>query len=374
MARQFIQVTMNHLTEFESECLNVLIERTLKTRGSQYPNPAVGAMVIKSDQIISEGYHTIAGTSHAEAIAIEKATPLTDGATLLITLEPCCHKGKTPPCVDRIIESNIRRVIWAIDDPNPKVYGKSKAILKQNGIDVIDNILPERGQTLIKEFYEFHTNKRPFIYVKSAMSLDGFISPNSTGLNYISNPKTLHLVHELRTCVQAICVGVNTVNVDQPRLSVRLNNRLTDFQPIIAIIDPHQKLDYDWVLNALNQGRKIIVFSKTKGVFESENFHLYPILTDNKAQNWSIILATLYDHNIQGVLVEGGASIFHSILNAGAFHELWVTKVPALFKSEGAVPFIDSDFHSTLDLSLMQVDQFDDDVVMRYKNNHAFYD
>ncbi|MEC8677373.1 MAG: dihydrofolate reductase family protein, partial [Candidatus Margulisiibacteriota bacterium] len=195
-----------------------------------------------------------------------------------------------------------------------------KAILKRNGIEVIDNILPEKGQSLIKEFYEFHTNKRPFVYVKAAMSLDGFISPNSSGLNYISKPKTLRLVHVLRTCVQAICVGVNTINVDQPRLSVRLDDRLTDFQPTIVIIDPHQKLDYDWVLNALNQGRKIIVFSKTKAVFESQNFYFYPTLTDDKSKNWSIVLATLYDHNIQSVLVEGGASIFHSILNAGAFN------------------------------------------------------
>ena len=188
---------MTKLSKFEKGCLEQLISKTHLIRGTQYPNPAVGAMVIKDNQFISDGYHKLAGGDHAEVIALKKAHLKAKGATLLVTLEPCSHYGKTKPCVQQIIDFGIRRCIWAINDPNPAVCGKSKSILEANGIDVVSEADPTSGLTLIKEFNAFYKLKRPFIYVKAALSLDGKIAPNSNGLNYISSDASLHLVQIL---------------------------------------------------------------------------------------------------------------------------------------------------------------------------------
>ena len=211
----------------------------------QYPNPAVGAMVIKDGVSISKA-HLVAGKDHAEVIALAKAKGQTRGATLLVTLEPCSHYGKTKPCVQEIIDAGIDRCIWAINDPNPDVFGKSKQILEAHHIEVYDDVAPEKGHDLIKEFYSFYSAKRPYVYVKAALSLDGYIAPNSDHLNYISSPASLNLVQELRTNVQAICVGAKTINIDQPRLSIRID-RMIDTQPLIVILDPKNYVDMDWV-------------------------------------------------------------------------------------------------------------------------------
>ncbi|MGA0242560.1 MAG: bifunctional diaminohydroxyphosphoribosylaminopyrimidine deaminase/5-amino-6-(5-phosphoribosylamino)uracil reductase RibD, partial [Candidatus Marinamargulisbacteria bacterium] len=163
--------------------LNNLIQRTLELRGTQFPNPSVGAMVIKDGTIISDGYHLVSGERHAEVVALDNAGDQACGATLLITLEPCCHDGKTPPCVDRIIASGVQRVVWAMNDPNPKMQGRAATVLVSHGLDVVAHALPAEAWPAIKEFHTFFDQQRPYIYVKTAMSLDGYIAPNTNGLN-----------------------------------------------------------------------------------------------------------------------------------------------------------------------------------------------
>ncbi|MGC6367260.1 MAG: bifunctional diaminohydroxyphosphoribosylaminopyrimidine deaminase/5-amino-6-(5-phosphoribosylamino)uracil reductase RibD [Candidatus Marinamargulisbacteria bacterium] len=358
------------LTNFEQSCLEDLLRKTITLRGTQYPNPAVGAMIVDGESIISEGYHRISGEAHAEVLAIKQANQSLVGKTILITLEPCCHQGKTSRCTDHIITAGFTRVIWAINDPNPKTFGKSKAILQSHGIEVFDNVMPELGVEVIQEFYSFYFNRRPFVYVKAAMSLDGFIAPNRSELTYISSKESLDVVQRLRMNVQAICVGANTINVDQPRLSIRVD-RTHDFQPIIVIIDPKNDVDLDWMSAALDQNRRIVLFNGKKLMFEHKNLSVFSTLTSDKKRNWLAILDCLYDLSIHAVLIEGGSRIFHSILAANYFDELWITKTPTLLSSDQAVPFISGDA-PRLNLSLNGVEQCSADIVLKYKNNDAF--
>jgi diaminohydroxyphosphoribosylaminopyrimidine deaminase/5-amino-6-(5-phosphoribosylamino)uracil reductase len=370
MVRLFFRRLMIKINDFESKILDTLLNETADLRGTQYPNPAVGAAVVKDGQIISKGFHYKAGEPHAEAAALSLAGDNSKGATLIITLEPCIHKGKTPPCVELIIQFGITRCIWAVNDPNPTVLGKSKALLEAHGIEVLADVAPIKGQAIIKEFDSFFTRRRPYVYVKAALSLDGFLAPDSQKLHYISSAESLRLVQQLRTYVQAICVGAKTINVDQPRLSIRID-RCVDHQPFIVILDPKNYVDMNWVQKKLSEGRDIILFqSAPLGISHDRLTHLDG-LTSDKVENWRYVFKTLYEKQVQGVLVEGGSAVFQSILSSGLFDELWLTKVPHLFQSDAAVPFLNQSLVSDISLRLDRVDTYGTDVVMRYKNNHV---
>jgi len=364
-------LTMIHqINPFESKTLVYLIEKTIEKRGSQYPNPAVGAAVVKNDQIISEGFHLLYGYDHAEVIAINQAGRAAQGATLLVTLEPCVHHGKTPPCVEKILSAGIKRVIWAINDPNPRVDGKAQAILEAQSVEVVPHCFPELGLECLKEFHAFHKVNRPYVYVKAAMSLDGMIAPNGDGLNYISSPESLHLVQQLRKNVQAICVGANTINIDQPRLNIRID-QLNDFQPAVVILDPQHCVNMAWVNRSLDSGRNIILFCSDHLDSHHDRFTVISGLTSDKLANWQLVFRTLYAQKIHGLLVEGGSMVFRSILDAGYFDELWVTKVPELFGS-GAIPFVSPGSEISLDVSLVSSGHYGVDVVLKYRKDHAF--
>ncbi|MBL6722526.1 MAG: bifunctional diaminohydroxyphosphoribosylaminopyrimidine deaminase/5-amino-6-(5-phosphoribosylamino)uracil reductase RibD [Candidatus Margulisbacteria bacterium] len=358
------------ISAFEHQMLIHLIRATVQTRGTQYPNPAVGAMVIREGQIISEAYHCSHGSHHAEVLALAQAKGRTDGATLLITLEPCTHHGKTPPCVDAIINHGIKRVVWAMDDPNPKTSQKAQAILNQHGIEVAANGLSEEAIQCCPEFHAFYAKKRPYVYVKAAISLDGMIAPNRTGLTYISSNESLNVVQHLRTWVQAIVVGAHTIAIDQPRLSIRLD-RKGDIQPMIVILDPNNKVDVDWVKRALALGRTIYLFRSAPVAWTHDQLLVDTSLTKNKKHNWAHVFTMLHQQGIQGVLVEGGGRIFSSILSAGYFDELWVTKVPKVLGQAG-VPFYPSDHAMDLTVEPRDIQAYGDDVVMAYKNRHDF--
>ena len=355
---------------FEFERLTYLIQKTIETRGSQYPNPAVGAMLINHDEVISEGFHHLHGHDHAELIALKKAGNLAKGATLLITLEPCVHQGKTPPCVDAIIHSGVTRVLWAMDDPNPQVHGKAKRLLEAHSIQVHSHCLPDLALECVKEFNTFHKLSRPYVYVKAAVSLDGMIAPHSNGLTYISSQESLQVVQMLRTHIQAICVGANTVNVDQPRLSIRIN-QIMPFQPTIVILDPRNIIDMDWVKKMLGIGRKIMLFRSQDLSQEYEGLCVDSGLSDDKLANWKYLFQALHHQQIHGLLVEGGTSVFQSILGGGYFDELWITKVPHIFGTT-AVPFISAGSSIPLDVSLHSSVICGSDVVIKYRKNHAF--
>lgn len=280
-----------------------------KARGATLPNPMVGAVIIKDGQRIGEGYHTAHGAAHAELEALRNCNA--EGATLYVTLEPCCHHGKTPPCIDAVIESGINKVVIASLDPSPKVNGKGVKALEAAGIEVEVGLLKEEAEALNREFYTFHQKKRPFITLKAALSLDGKIAASAGEETAITGKQVQKQVHVMRSEHQAILVGAGTVLSDDPHLGVRL---IEGRDPLRIILQGKRKLP------------------KTAQIFRDENVLVIKDLSVAE------LMETLYEKEILSVLVEGGHEVYQSFLEAGLADEIHIFQAPILL-GEKAVPF-----------------------------------
>lgn len=271
------------------------------------PNPMVGAVIVHQGRIIGEGYHAKCGQAHAEVNAIRsvRRPELLPEATLYVSLEPCAHYGKTPPCADLIVEKGIKRIVIGCQDPFPKVDGRGIEKLRQAGREVVVGVLEAECRELIRRFIIFHTRKRPYITLKWAQSADGYIDrrrgENETPVR-LSNACTQMLVHKQRAEHTAIMVGTDTARMDNPHLDVRV---WAGSQPVRVVVDSKHRL--------------------TAGL------HLFdgsqPTLTYD-TQNLFDILADLYSRGLQSLLVEGGAKLLQSFMDAGLWDEIVVEEAP----------------------------------------------
>jgi diaminohydroxyphosphoribosylaminopyrimidine deaminase/5-amino-6-(5-phosphoribosylamino)uracil reductase len=312
------------------------IELAKNGLGTTYPNPLVGSVIVFENQIIGEGWHQKAGKPHAEVHAINsvKDTTLLSKATIYVSLEPCSHFGKTPPCSDLIIENNIPNVVIGTVDPNEKVAGKGIQKLIDAGIHVTIGILENECNELNKRFFTFHQKKRPYIILKWAETADGFIAPvfkNKQQPVWITNPSSRQLVHKWRSEEQAILVGTQTVLDDNPSLSVR---DWTGNQPIKIILDPKNRLDEN--LTVFNSDEKTLVISEHKKTFTNENCRTEIInFNGNVAQE---ICAVLFRNNIQSVIIEGGARTLQTFIEAKLWDEARVFKGSNSFSAGTKAP------------------------------------
>lgn len=222
------------VTEADLPFMERAVELAWQGRGWTSPNPMVGAVVVADGQIVGEGFHPQAGKPHAEIFALDAAGELSAGATLYITLEPCAHHGRTPPCVDRLIESGIKRVVVACEDPNPLVAGKGLQKLRDAGLEVEVGVLAREACQMNERFFKYIKTKRPFVAIKTGMSLDGKIATASGESQWITNEDSRGYVQILRATYDAIMVGVNTIVQDNPRLTCRLPGGR---QPVRIVID-----------------------------------------------------------------------------------------------------------------------------------------
>lgn len=282
-----------------------------QAKGWTNPNPMVGAILVKDGERIGEGYHSKFGAGHAEVEAIKNATASPEGATLYVTLEPCCHQGKTPPCTEAIIEAGITKVIVAVRDPSEKVCGKGIGALREAGIEVEVGLLEKEARELNRFFFTFHEKKRPFITLKAAISLDGKIAESKDKQTMLTGMPAQRYLHELRHEHQAILVGAGTVLTDDPHLGVR---HVEGQDPLRIILAGKRKL-----------AKKLQIF-RDKNVL---------ILEDKTIPE---ILHELYEKEISSVLVEGGQQVFESFLAAKMVDELQLFLAP-LFLGKDAVPF-----------------------------------
>ncbi len=271
--------------------------------GKVAPNPLVGCVIVHDNTIIGEGYHQFYGGPHAEVNAIRQVQnpDLLKNATVYVTLEPCSHFGKTPPCSDLLIKSGIKKVVIGTKDSNPLVAGKGIEKLNKAGIDVIENVLENECRQINRRFFTFHEKSRPYVILKWAQTSDGYLdkqrSSNEIGVNWISEPETKSLVHKWRSEEQAILVGRNTIMNDNPSLTVR---DFTGKNPIRIVID--SQLAISNMKNVFSDDAETLVFNRIKNE-KIGNIEWIKI----QETNTDLILKELYKRGIQSVLVEGGS-------------------------------------------------------------------
>jgi diaminohydroxyphosphoribosylaminopyrimidine deaminase/5-amino-6-(5-phosphoribosylamino)uracil reductase len=282
-----------------------------KGLGNVEPNPAVGCVIVKNGKIIGKGWHKKFGGPHAEINALKNCKKSPAGATMYVTLEPCCHFGKTPPCTNAIIKAGIKKVVAAVQDPTRKVAGKGFKILKKAGIEVKTEICKTEAEKLNAPFFKFAKTKKPWVIIKWAQSSDGFLSRNDKK-RWITNSASRKDVQKTRKKVQAILVGINTVLADDPMLTVRPDRGK---QPLRVVLDSQLKIPRNCNLIKTAEKTPVCIFTTTnktkikqKGV-EIIKIGKYKGETDLKA-----VLAELGKRNIQQILVEGGEKVITSFL------------------------------------------------------------
>jgi diaminohydroxyphosphoribosylaminopyrimidine deaminase/5-amino-6-(5-phosphoribosylamino)uracil reductase len=286
---------------------NLFMKRALSLAklglGKVAPNPMVGCVIVCNDKIIGEGYHKVFGGPHAEVNAIQqvKDQSLLTESTAFVTLEPCAHFGKTPPCAELLIKSGVKKVVIGTRDSNPIVAGKGIEKLQKAGIEVVENIMEKECRELNRRFFTFHEKSRPYVILKWAQTLDGYLdkqrSPDEIGINWISGPETKSLVHKWRSEEQAILVGRNTIMNDNPSLTVR---DYSGKNPIRVVID--SQLTIGNIKNVFSDDAETLVFNRIKNEKQAtiEWIKIQETSTDN-------ILKELFKRGIQSILVEGGS-------------------------------------------------------------------
>lgn len=286
-------------------CLHLAVQGL----GSVAPNPMVGCVIVHNGKIIGEGFHEKYGSAHAEVNAIRSVTDekLLAQSTLYVNLEPCSHYGKTPPCANLIVEKKIPRVVIGSYDPNPLVAGKGIKLLRENGVEVMTEVLKPEADFLNRRFFTFHTQQRPYIILKWAQSADGFIAPADGKPYWLTNEVSKKLVHQWRSEEQAIMIGTNTARTDNPQLTVRLwhgNN------PLRVVID--RTLSLPASLHIFNAEAATLVFNE-KGNAVKGNIEKVKI--DFSANIEEQILHELFKRNILSIMIEGGTQFLNSFIN-----------------------------------------------------------
>lgn len=325
---------MNHDSKYMLRCLQ------LAELGGGYtsPNPMVGAVLVCDDVIIGEGYHHRYGEPHAEPNAINSVVDkdLLKLSTLYVNLEPCSHYGKTPPCANLIVSSGIPRVVIGTFDPNPRVAGSGVEILRNAGIDVTVGVLETECRELNKRFFIFQEQKRPYVLLKWAQTSDGFIDYKRTDMSeaplIISNSITKQLTHKMRSENQAILVGANTVLLDNPSLTVR---NWSGKSPIRIAIDRQGRIPENF--NIKDGSIPTLIFTE-RPYSDAKNLEYIQVEFDGR--NLNIILQKIYERNIHSVLVEGGATILNSFIEAGLWDEANIEISPVRINEGVAAPQI----------------------------------
>ena len=310
--------------------------------GTTYPNPMVGSVVVYNNEIIGEGWHRKSGESHAEVNAINsvKDKSLLSKSTIYVSLEPCSHFGKTPPCCDLIIKHKIPNVVVGSVDPNEKVSGTGIKRLQENGVNVTISVLEKECNELNKRFFTFHIKKRPYIILKWAESLDGFIAPLTKDKKepvWISNEFSRQLVHKWRSEEQAILVGTNTVLEDNPKLDVR------DWfgkNPIRIVLDKTGKISNDYFVK--DEKTKTIVITEQENLTFSENCIYENAIFD--IQLTKTIADISYKYGIQSIVIEGGKQTLQSFIDDNLWDEARVFIGNIHLKSGINTPVLNGNF------------------------------
>jgi diaminohydroxyphosphoribosylaminopyrimidine deaminase / 5-amino-6-(5-phosphoribosylamino)uracil reductase len=304
--------------------MRLAIREARKGLGRTSPNPCVGAVIVKDGRVIAKGYHKKAGTPHAEINAIRKACEPVAGATMYVTLEPCNHTGKTPPCTRSIIDNGLTRVIVGMKDPNPLVNGTGIAFLKSSGVAVTSGVLEQECEEINFPFIKYITTGLPWVIMKAGMSLDGRLNYLQGESGWITGEESVIAAHKLRNRVDAVVVGGRTVTIDNPSLTTRLpRGRSKD--PVRIIIDSRLSTPLTAKVYNLRSSASTWVFHgedaplKKIAAFHNKGIRLFSTVRDGNGLSLLEILKTLGKEGLCSIMVEGGAKLHGAFLNGRLF-------------------------------------------------------
>ena len=341
----------------DKKYMRMAIELAKKGEGAVNPNPLVGAVVVRDGKVVGKGYHRFFGGPHAEVYALEEAGKEACGATIYVTLEPCSHYGKTPPCAKKIIDMGIKKCFVGSSDPNPQVAGKGVAMLKKAGIEVVENVLKDECDKLNQVFFKYIKTKIPYLFLKCAITLDGKIATKTGNSKWITNEIAREKVQFYRNKFMGIMVGINTVVLDNPSLTARIQNGVNPFR---VVVDPHLKIDENCKVVKNNEDEKTVIITSQKNQFveNSENINYKDfetmmkqkrlsqnnkvkfIFLDKEKFSFKKMLEEIGKMGIDSILLEGGESLIslafkEEVIDAG---EIFVAN--KILGDKNAKPFI----------------------------------
>ncbi len=306
-----------------------------RARGRTSPNPMVGAILVKDGRVVGTGYHPKAGEPHAEIFALRQAGPEARGATMYVTLEPCSHHGRTPPCVDAIIEAGVTEVHIAMIDPNPLVAGRGKAALEAAGIRVVVGEHEAEARALNEAFVHWITTGTPFVMAKFAMSLDGKIATHTGDARWISGPASRRFTHELRDQVDAILVGAGTVLADNPQLTTRLD-REDVRHPLRVILDSRGRIPLNVrVYDPTLPGRTLVATTAAmppshRETLLAQGVDVWVLPDEDGRVSLTALLKRLGEHEVTTLLVEGGSTVLGAFFDQGLIHKVLAFIAPVI--------------------------------------------
>jgi diaminohydroxyphosphoribosylaminopyrimidine deaminase/5-amino-6-(5-phosphoribosylamino)uracil reductase len=312
-------------------------------RGFVSPNPMVGAVVVKDGKVVGRGWHQKYGEPHAEVNAINDAGELARGADIYVTLEPCNHTGKTPPCTEKILSAGIKRVFSAMNDPNPTVKGGGNDYLRSRGVEVFTGLCEKEATKQNEAFIKFIKTGKPFVIVKCASTLDGRTATRTGDSKWITNEESRRYVHELRHACDAIMVGIGTVKADDPRLTARLEGIMAR-DPVRVILDPFLEIDPGASVFAPDSGSGTILIcsesaSEEKAdILASGSTMIIRVNDRNGMLDLQEVMQRLGEMRIASVLVEGGSTVSASSFSSGIVDKVNFFYAPAILGGDDGYP------------------------------------
>ena len=384
------------------------IDLAKKGEGRTNPNPLVGAVIVKNGKIIGEGWHHAYGELHAERDALKNCYQRgenPEGATIYVTLEPCCHFGKQPPCTHALVEAKIASVIVGSRDPNPLVHGKGNAYLRENGISVEEDFLRDECDKLNPFFFHYITTKTPFVVLKYAMTLDGKIATKTGESKWITNEKSRQFVHVLRNRYAGILAGINTVLKDDPMLNCRLQNEngeMTGRNPVRIICDSDLRIPLESKIvqtareiptivacvkpDVASESQAKQTFHKKKESLENAGIEVIEVAGEKRRGllamakkmrqdnpklqvNLKELMKILGEKKIDSVLIEGGGAVNYSALESKIVNKIYAFVAPKIFGGSAKSPVAGEGVNlpsESFGFTLENITRFDDDILMEF--------
>ncbi|MHC1744257.1 MAG: bifunctional diaminohydroxyphosphoribosylaminopyrimidine deaminase/5-amino-6-(5-phosphoribosylamino)uracil reductase RibD [Syntrophobacteraceae bacterium] len=370
-------------TEIDKRMMHRAISLAGKGAGWASPNPMVGAVVAHGETLVGEGYHERVGGPHAEVNALRQAGSRATGATLYVTLEPCNHQGRTPPCSLAVLDAEISRVVIGMSDPNPKVDGGGAAFLSSRGIRVEIGLLEKECRLLNQPFIKHITTGLPYVTIKTAATLDGRIASRTGDSRWVSNEKSRRFVHRLRCDLDGILVGIETALKDNPQLTARVRGRKPCRQPVRMVLDSHLRIDPSSTL--VQTAREVPLWvacteqasAENASLLEDAGVELLRLPMKNGSMELHALLHELGRRQLASLLIEGGARTIGGFIDQGLADAFCFFYAPKVLGDAEGIPMIAGEPRSTMSLATPVFDvrwkHFGDDMMAYGRFHEAIY-